>query len=239
MMTLSAAVKHVNKKGILLVFPDNNKKEPASLWYEFFPRSRMKWEWDEYGDSRVSDLWHLREKLSRSGKVVYSKWYRGRATVLSFKVFTALLRLANPSLSEIRGLSYEARDILDLLEEDSPLSTKQIKKMAGLQGRSLEPIYNRAMKELWSRNLIVAFGEVDEGAFPSLAVGATRVLFEDIWLEAEKLSIKEADEVVASTLPPDSSFMRFYKSLQRQWAKQQAEQSIGDQVEFSEQDQSE
>jgi hypothetical protein len=48
------------------------------------------------------------------------------------------------------------------------------------------------MKELWSRLLIVGFGEVDEGAFPSLAVGATRLLFEPLYEEAKELAPGEA-----------------------------------------------
>lgn len=40
----------------------------------------MHWEWDDAGDKRVADLWHLREELSRSGeRVVYTKWFQNRA----------------------------------------------------------------------------------------------------------------------------------------------------------------
>lgn len=58
----------------------------------------MRWEWDESGSQAVSDLWHLREKLSTSGQVVYSKWFRGRATLISRSLFPALLRSLNPEL---------------------------------------------------------------------------------------------------------------------------------------------
>ncbi len=37
------------------------------------------------------------------------------------------------------------------------------------------------MKELWSRLLIMGVGEVDDGAFPSLNMSATRLRFEDLW----------------------------------------------------------
>lgn len=221
-MNLSTAVKHVNRKGILLVFPHENRKEPPSLWYEFFPRTKMRWEWDESGDNRVGELWHLRERLSLSRKVIYSKWYRGKATVMAFDVFKAILRLANPDLPDVKGLSFQAREILDLLEEDSPLSTKQIKKMADLQGRESETAYTRALRELWSRNLIVAFGEVDEGAFPSLAMGATKVLFEDLWNQGCGMTIEEAEEVIAQRVEAGSSFEKYLKSLRKQWLKDQA-----------------
>lgn len=215
-MTLAKAVQFINKKGLLLVFPQENRKEPESLWYEFFPRTKMRWEWDESGDNRVGDLWMLRERLSLSRKCVYAKWFRGRATLIALDVFPALLRLANPGFPHARGLSFTAREILDLLDEDSPLSTKQLKKMSGLQGRASEAAYQRALKELWDRCLIVAFGEVDEGAFPSLAVGSTRVIFEDLWAKAEALTDEEAQRIVEERV--HGSFLKYWNGLKKKWA---------------------
>lgn len=196
---------------MLLVFPANNSKEIPSLWSEFYPKSKMVWEWDENGDSRVSDLWHLREKLSKSGQLVYGKWFRGRATLMSRELFPALLRSLNPDLPNVPGLSFIAREILDLLEEDSPLSTKQLRKATDLQGKENEAQYSRALKELWNRNLIVGFGEIDEGAFPSLAMGATKLLFEDLWIEALDLSAKEAHATVQRLLGEQSPFTKFFE----------------------------
>ncbi|MES2855792.1 MAG: hypothetical protein V4692_08010 [Bdellovibrionota bacterium] len=214
-MNLQTAIKHVNKRGMLLVFPQDNKKEPASLWYEFFPRTKMRWEWDESGDNRVGELWHLRERLSLSRKVIYAKWFRGRATLMAFDVFKAMLRVSNPDLPQIDGLSFQAKEILDLLEEDSPLSTKQLKKMTGLQGKSFESTYQRALKELWDRCLIVAFGEVDEGAFPSLAIGATKTLFEDLYRDACSMEVEEGERILSDRLEVGSSFERYWQRLHK------------------------
>lgn len=187
-MKKSRAISEINQHGALLVFPIQNRKEPRSLWGEMFPRIEMRWEWDDSGDSRVSDLWHLREELSRSRKVVYTKWFQGRATFFSRDFFVVLLAL----LGKSRGLNQQSLSILHSLEEESPLSTKALKKRAKLQGQALEGAYHKALKPLWGRGLIVGFGEVDEGAFPSLAVGATQVLFEDLWSEAQSLAFDEA-----------------------------------------------
>src|SRR5687768_18617515 len=125
-MNRRSAISAIEKHGLVLVFPIDNRREPHSLWYHFFPRSQMRWEWDEDGDSRVAELWHLREELSRSGKVVYVKWFRHRATFFSKEMFSAMLasysRLAPPP----RHLSPEARQCLAALDESSPLSTKQL-----------------------------------------------------------------------------------------------------------------
>ncbi len=195
-MKKADAIKAVTRHGMLLVFPIDNRPEPRSLWSVFYPRSKMRWEWDESGDNRVANLWHMREQLSHSGLVIYAKWFRGRATLFSLELFTALLAtyMRRP---KFLSLSKDAREILSLLEENSPQSTRQLKRQSGLIGRALEPAYNKALQELWSRGLIVAFGEVDEGAFPSLAVGATRLLFEHLYLAARAMPSSEAEGILA------------------------------------------
>jgi hypothetical protein len=209
-MNLKSAISAIERNGILLVFPMNNKKEPASLWSVAYPRSKMLWEWDSGGDNRVANLWHLREELSRSRKVVYVKWYQGRATFFSRTVFSAMLRIFHSTAIKKTTLGTEARLVLETLESDSPLSTKQLKKLTDLQGRANEARYSRALKELFTRLLIVGFGEVDEGAFPSLAVGATQVLFEDLWNEASEMDKKKAFEILGNTLAPGSLFLKYF-----------------------------
>jgi hypothetical protein len=195
-MKISQAVKEIKQHGALLVYPIQNQKDPLSLWGQFFPKSTMKWEWDDSGDNRVAHLWHLREELSSSNKVVYSKWYRGRATFFSKEVFVALLAF----LGTTRGLSRGSLTLLRTLEEESPLSTKQLKKKCKLQGRAMEGAYHQALKPLWVRGLIVGYGEVDEGAFPSLAVGATPLLFEELWLEAQALNSDQGKVILEKKL---------------------------------------
>jgi hypothetical protein len=211
-----SALQAIDKHGALLVFPVDNKREPLSIWSCFYPRSPMRWEWDEDGDNRVAGLWHLRADLSTTRKAVYVKWYQGRATYLSRPLFTALLRALNPDLDSLPSLSPTARKILSILEGESPLSTKELKRAADLKGRDNEASFNRAMKELWSRLLIVAFGEVDDGAFPSLAVGATRVLFEDLWKKAADLDRGRALAGIGKILPPRNPFALFFEKLLKQ-----------------------
>jgi hypothetical protein len=214
-MKANAAIQAINKNGILLVFPVDNRKDIPSLWSSFYPRTKMRWEWDEDGDDRVAKLWHLREELSRSEEVIYSKWFRGRATFFSKDVFKAILKLMNPEHRPELLLSREAQEILKVLEMDSPLSTKQLKRAVDLQGRFNESTYTKSTKELWSRLLIVAFGEVDEGAFPSLAVGATRVLFEELFRDASSLDTSQAYEVLREKLQQDSPFLQYFTKLRK------------------------
>lgn len=213
-ITQKKAIKFINETGCLLVFPINNSKEPASLWQQFFSRSKMKWEWNDNGDDRVSQMWGLMKKLSSSNSVVYSKWYQGRATFFSKDLFTALLRLSHLYSEDRQRLSRYARDLLDCLESDSPLSTKQLKKLTGLQGRDNERYYNRGMKELFSHFLVVAYGEVDDGAFPSLAVGSTKNIFEDLVIKSHSLSAYDAEMILMRYWPEEKNHFRKFFNKQ-------------------------
>jgi hypothetical protein len=188
----SRALKAINSHGALLVFPIKNTREPPSLWYELHPRTKMRWEWDQDGDTRVHDLWHLREGLSRSGQVVYGKFYKGRATFYSKKVFTLILAILETDKNKSHLVSPYAKRILEILNENSPLPTKKLKKYCELQGRDFESDYNRALKELWQKHLIVGWGEAPEGAFPSLNIGSTQLLFEELWNQAKVLEARMA-----------------------------------------------
>jgi hypothetical protein len=88
-----------------------------------------------------------------------------------------------PRRAELIG---ESREILDLLELESPLSTKQIRRGVELTGKENEKRYTAAMKELWAVFAIVGIGEIDDGAFPSLSHAATHVVFEELCRKAER-----------------------------------------------------
>lgn len=204
--TLAAAIAAIERAGVLLVYPIQSRPEPPSLWHAFHPGETMRWEWDETGDDRVVALWRLRERLARSRRVVYSKWFKNRAVFFSRSLFVAMLCELRATGAIRAGLDPDALEVLALLESDSPRSSKALRSAAGLTGRAFESAYQRALRELFARMLIVGFGEVDDGAFPSLAVGATRTLFEDLWDEAGELEPSEAARVIAETLPARSPF---------------------------------
>lgn len=208
------ALAAIESRGIMLVFPINNAKDPHSIWNELHPRKKMRWEWDDDdGDNSVFDLWHLRTELALSRQVVYTKWYRGRATFFSLPVFRAFLTLSlhqATNRGRSGGLSTDAKNLLAILEEKSPRSTKELKKESGLVGRALEPSYQKALKQLWESMQIVAYGEVDDGAFPSLAIGATSALFEDLFLEAKKQEPGNALALIKEKLASSPAVERFF-----------------------------
>ena len=84
--------------------------------------------------------------------------------------------------------------VLELLEDNSPQLTKELRASADFQGRANEPVFTKALKERWSRLLIVGVGEVDDGVFPSLAMSATRHAFEDLWPDAPDAKAHRASD---------------------------------------------
>jgi len=178
---LERAVSVIERLGICLVYPIDNKPAPVSLWSALYPKSKMDWSWDADADPRVAQVWHLRERLAHSSQVAYAKWFRGRATFFSLPVFHALLGRIAEAGDPCAGLPHEAMEILERLRETSPRSTKELRAEVGLRGKPFESIFNHAMKALWTRLLVVGTGEIPDGAFPSHAVAATEMMFEDSW----------------------------------------------------------
>jgi len=217
-------VEAINKRGCLLVYPLENRKEPASLWSEMYPRTKMRWEWDQEGDNRVAELWISREELSRSGEVVYAKWFRNRATFFSKEVFVNLLAYFGTSQGRV-VLPRSSQEALDSFLLDSPQSTKIIKENLGWQGKMMESHYNRAMKPLWNYLFIVGYGEVDDSSFPSLNMAATQTLFEDLWLKSQEIDSAAAEKTLLKILGADSLFMKYAKRV-RDSAKTSADTEL-------------
>jgi len=210
-LSAANAIECISKHGVLLVYPIHNRELPRSLWTEFFPDTDMVWDWNEDADHRVSDMWSLMKLLSSDRRVVYSKWYQGRATFFSRELFTAMLCLRRPRLSnEHRSLEDSERALLEVLENNSPLSTRRLKELTDLQGRIHESTYSRSMKVLFTRLLIVGFGEVDDGAFPSLAVGATELMHDDLCRNADVMTLRDAQNQIDRFMPQFSHFRRFW-----------------------------
>jgi hypothetical protein len=170
----------------------------------------MRWEWDENGDDRVSKLWMIRGNLSTTKEVVYAKWYQGRATYFSREVFVWLLAFLRGG---DRPMLREAHQILEILEQDSPLGPKQLREMTETQGRRLEALYQRALKQLWQPLWIVGFGEIEDSSFPSLAVGATKVIYEELWNEALEVEPEEAGERLRHKLGAKNPFYLYALKL--------------------------
>lgn len=205
------AIAGIQKQGGLLVYPIKNKKEPESIWSVLFPRTEMKWSWDEDADNRVGRVWLLKEELSRSGEVVYGKWFKGRATFLSFEAFKNL----RAYLRDVKLRRPEAHQMLEVLEMDSPLSTKQLKVAVELQGRLFESTFTKAQRELFEKLEIVGFGEVNDSAFPSMAVGAAKLIFEELCQQSDEITSADAEKYLLQLWGEKHPFMQYARQIRR------------------------
>lgn len=212
--SLARAITHIQKAGILLLYPLKNQPEIPSLWNAFFPKVQMHWDWSEQGEDRIAELWHLRTDLSTSRKVVYTKWFRNRGTFFSLELFQALVSFVSSRKAADLSLGIDAQTILSVVNDDSPLATKTLKQLCEMPGRLEQSRFERAMKELWLRFLIVGYGEVDEGGYPSLAVGSSRLLFEDQWDASLKMTRQEREECIAKYFDRVPAFRKQYDKLQ-------------------------
>ena len=97
---------------------------------------------------------------------------------------------------------------------DSPQSTPVLKENLGLRGKFFEAQYNRTLKPLWNFLYLVGFGEVEDSSFPSLNIGATATLFEDLWLRSQKISEEKAEAALLKILGAENLFFKYAKKLQ-------------------------
>lgn len=208
------AVDAIEQHGMLLVYPVQNRPEPRSIWHALHPRARMHWAWDDSADDRVVELWHLRERLARSNKVVYTKWLGGRATFFSRALFRAALARLKAEHELRHGLGRASLDLFEILLDDSPQPTRRLREAAGLEGRLNETAFTRAMRPLWERMLIVGTREMEEGGFPSLAVGATELIHEPLWLDADVLRTEDT-AVLSAAMSHSPPFARAFRRVQR------------------------
>ncbi|RYE83119.1 MAG: hypothetical protein EOO75_19745, partial [Myxococcales bacterium] len=224
-LTLPTAVAAIDARHALMVFPADNAPDPPSLWSHFYPREPLRWVWEEdSGDNRVWQLWHLRPRLSTSRRVIYTKWYRDRPIVLSLELAAALLAALGTPTAGDRGLSAPARQILESLDDNSPQSPRELRLSVDLVGGDHERVYTRALRELWQRMLIVGFGEVADGAFPSLALGSTRILFEDLWSDASQLDPAAATVQVRQLLAGSPRLLAHFERTRRALSPEPAEE---------------
>ncbi len=209
-LSLRSAIAAIKRHHALLVFPINNKPLPLSLWSVFHSGKKMEWDWSGVGSELIPTLWHLRTELATSNEVVYAKWYQGRATLFSFELFTNLLSTYSSLPDPLAGASDEAKIIHSILMDDSPLPTKELKLRVREESATVTNTFDRSMKELWKRFLIVGYGEAEEGGFPSLAVGTTKNLFEELWDTSLTITSELRDKNLSMLLDKESLFIKHF-----------------------------
>jgi len=212
------ALAAINERHVQLVYPIQNAREPRSLWHSLHPGSAMRWDWSEDADQRVVDLWQLKDDLCLGREVVYAKWFRGRATFFSRASFVPILALLGTTRAEALRRNATASRQYEELQDNSPQTPRRLQQADKMTGSHYRGDYKRGVKLLWEQLVIVGTGEVDEGQFPALAMGATRHILEDLWEEADGMEPRDAEARCRRLLPAASPFSRFLDRLMRKFA---------------------
>jgi hypothetical protein len=175
--TLKNAIFEVERLGTVAIFPEKSRKKSSiiSLWELFYPRTPMRWEWDESADKGVVKLWWLKNEIAQTKKVLYGRFFSNRPVLVSISEAQTILKSLKP-----RPLSSLAREILSRLEDNSP----QTKRMLGRELRrdGWEPTraeFERALLELQRNFQIVSLGdsEREKGPMPSSEYAALGLVF--------------------------------------------------------------
>lgn len=199
-------LQSINKAGVLLIFPIQNKDEPDSVWAHTYPRSKMIWDWTRDTDPKVDRIRAVLWDLVDEEKIILTKWYRDKPTIFSEDSFLYMLAyLRSAKKFQMR----ETKKVLDTLEIDSPQATQELKEACGLRGSHFKSDYNQAMRELWHRLLIVEHGEVKISHLPSTTIGSTEKTFGDIWERSLSINKKDAEKFLISKLNPENIFFKF------------------------------
>ncbi|MEO5668509.1 MAG: hypothetical protein ABIR96_10655 [Bdellovibrionota bacterium] len=177
---LKSALDQVERVGRVAIFPEKNKKKNSivSLWEIFYPRTKMKWEWDEAADNRVVKLWWLKNEIAQTQKVLYGRFFGNRPVLVSKKEALKILVTLEP-----RRHSRLASEILSRLEDNSP----QTKRMLGraLRDDGWEPTkseFEKALLDLQRDFKIVNLGdsEREKGPMPSTEYATLALIFPDV-----------------------------------------------------------
>jgi len=179
-LTLQSALDQVEKIGRVAIFPEKkpSKHSIISLWELFYPRTKMKWEWDDSADNRVVKLWWLKNEIAQTQKVLYGRFFGNRPVLVSKSETRRTLKTL-----EKKPLTSLAREILSRLEDNSP----QTKRMLGreLRAEGWEPTkseFERSLIDLQKNFLIVSLGdsEREKGPMPSSEYAALSLIFPDL-----------------------------------------------------------
>lgn len=81
----------IQDKGMLLMFPIKNEKDPDSFWPHVFPRSKFFWDWTKDTDPKIFKIRTIIDELLNNDQIIQAKWYKNRATFFSKETFQHML----------------------------------------------------------------------------------------------------------------------------------------------------
>jgi hypothetical protein len=163
--TVAEAETFINTVGFCFAFKANRSELPC-LWHAAAGERNPDYPLHVQNDPYISLVWVAKDQLAAEKKVYYGKALKKRPTFISLKYFPYFYRLITDQrgdhyLADYNrgGLSRDARRILDVLNEQSPQITADLKAAAAMANPDKRSAFDAAMAELQSRFYVVKIGE--------------------------------------------------------------------------------
>lgn len=164
--TMQAAARFIDQVGFCWLFaPAANAPELPSLFEAVKGRRGMRiFDWDEDSDR----LWGWKNDLPAAHLAYYGKALMGKPSFVSLEMLPHVLAASGiddvGQLYKRGGISYEANKIYAALDSVGPQPTRALRSAAGLDSKSGNVRYHRALDELQRKLLIMPVGATNEGS---------------------------------------------------------------------------
>lgn len=165
------ALAFVNDVGFCLVFTNRTHQLPC-LWVAVCGRRDPVFPEHSHHDPEWILTWNLKDRLPAKRLVYYGKLIFGKPSMVSLVCFPALYTLHGPPHDEHYRYEYEdgrlsraAKQIMDVLVERRPQTTKALKRRTGLDASKNRPVFDQAMAELQRKLYITMIEARYEPAF--------------------------------------------------------------------------
>lgn len=163
--SVEQAERFINTVGFCFAFKASRSELPC-LWHAAAGERTPDYPLHVQNDPYISLVWIAKDQLAAEKKVYYGKALKKRPTFISLEYFPYFYKVINHQRGDhyltdyLRGgLSRDARRILDVLNEQSPQITADLKAAAAMANPDKRLAFDSAMAELQSRFYVVKIGE--------------------------------------------------------------------------------
>jgi hypothetical protein len=148
------ALQFVDDVGFCLVFTNCTQQLPC-LWVAVCGRRDPIFPQHSHHDPELMLTWHLKDLLPARRRVYYGKLLLGKPSMVSLAYFPDFYALHGPAHDEQYLYDYEAgrlsraaKQIMEVLVEGRPQTTKELKHRTRLHTSRSRPLFDQAIAEL-------------------------------------------------------------------------------------------
>jgi hypothetical protein len=148
------ALQFVEDVGFCLVFTNRTQQLPC-LWVAVCGRRDPVFPEHSHHDPELMLTWNLKDLLPARRRVYYGKLILGKPSMVSLAYFPDFYALHGPAHDEQYLYDYEdgrlsraAKQIMDVLVERHPQTTKELKRRTRLDASKSRPTFDQAIAEL-------------------------------------------------------------------------------------------